>query len=950
MTFTLGYKKVNVNINGAVYQLQCHIVDNGLMPCDMVLGADMFNQAMVTITGGVPKITKLTTDPPENDIMVVQPFDYKASMLPCVQEINDERYRKEVIQLIEGYNPASIKQSRIKMELVLEDNIPVYQNPRRLAATERQVVSNMVEDFIKQGIARPSNSPYASPILLRKKKNGTYRFCVDYRNLNEKVVKDRYPLPLMEDVIESLHGYKVYSSIDLRNGFYHVDVEESSVKYTSFITPDGQYEFVKAPFGLCNSPSIFQRYINMVFHEAKQNKLLNLYLDDVMIPATDEEDNLKKLRKVFEIAAENGLIINFEKCKFLQRKITFLGFVIENNTVRPSMEKTKAIELFPQPNNLKAVQSFLGLTGFFRKFIKDYALVARPLTQLLKKDQHFRFGDEQVMAFQDLKQRLCSEPVLRMYNPKAVTELHTDASALGYGGCLFQKQADDGMMHPIYFLSFKTTPAEAKYHSYVLEVLAIMKCLERLRVYVLGIPFTIYTDCEAFQQTMSKKDATAKVARWALALEEYNVEVRHRPGTSMKHVDALSRNFVMIVEEGILSQIRMAQQDDEECQLIRRLLVLGQHKDYTERGGVIYKYAEGDFLLNVPKRMTNEILAKIHGEGHLGRKRMEIIVKQHYDIAETGKKINRFVNNCVTCILATKKAGKKDGWLVPIEKYDTPLHTYHIDHEGPKSYNHLLVVVDAFTKFTWIYPVKTTKCAEAISKLQQQQEIFGNPVRIIADKGSAFKAEEFESYCKERDIHLHLITTATPRGNGQVERMNGVIIPILTKMAMEEPLKWYQHVGRLQRCINSTVSRSTKKTPFELMVGVKMRNQEDFHLNEVIEQELIDEFNRNRVEERQEAKENILKIQQENCRQYNKKRKQARLYTLGELVAIERVQNEKGLKLRTKMLGPYEVTRVLRNNRYEVHKIGSNDGPVNTSTAADRMKPWENGCDSSEDE
>lgn len=307
---------------------------------------------------------------------------------------------------------------------------------------------------------------------------------------------------------------------------------------------------------------------------------------------------------------------------------------------------------------------------------------------------------------------------------------------------------------------------------------------------------------------MSKKDATAKVARWALALEEYNVEVKHRPGSSMKHVDALSRNFVMIVEDGILAQIRTAQQDDEECQLIRRLLALGQYKDYTERGGVLYKYAEGDFLLKVPKRMTNDMLAKLQGEGHLERKRMEILVMQHYDIAECGKQIDRFVNNCVPCILATRKMGKKDGWLTPIEKHDKPLHTYHIDHEGPlastaKSYNHLLVVVDVFTKFTWIYPVKTTKCAEAISKLQQQQELFGNPVRIIADKGSAFIADGV--YCKEMDIHLHLITTATPRGNRKVERMNGVIIPILTKMAIDDPLKWYQHVGRLQRFINSSV-------------------------------------------------------------------------------------------------------------------------------------------------
>lgn len=284
---------------------------------------------------------------------------------------------------------------------------------------EREVAKTMIDQFIREGIVRPSRSPYASPILLRPKKNGTWRFCVDYRKINDKIIKDRYPLPLMEDVIEDLHEALVFSSIDLRNGFYHVDMEENSIKYTAFITPDGHYEFIKAPFGLCNSPAIFQRFINMVFHDARQEKLIQLYLDDIMIPAEDEQTNLEKLKRTFAIAQDNGLVINFEKCKFLQRKIDFLGYVLENRTITPSSEKTKAIRNFPKPTNVKGVQSFLGLTGFFRKFIEHYATIARPLSNLLKKDQRFTFGKEQETAFLTLKEKLCAVPVLRLYNPKA---------------------------------------------------------------------------------------------------------------------------------------------------------------------------------------------------------------------------------------------------------------------------------------------------------------------------------------------------------------------------------------------------------------------------------------------------------------------------------------------------------------------------------------------------
>lgn len=470
------------------------------------------------------------------------------------------------------------------------------------------------------------------------------------------------------------------------------------------------YEFLKAPFGLCNSPAIFQRFINMTFHDAQQQGLVRLYLDDVVIPARDAQMAMEKLEQTLKIAAQNGLNINFNKCKFLRKTLQFLGFIIENGTMKPSEEKTKAIAKFPMPKTIKDVQSFLGLTGFFRKFIAEYDTIARPMTQLLKKDAKFIFGNEQQIAFKTLKEKMSSDPVLRLYNPKAVTELHTDATALGFGGCLLQKQADDGLMHPVYFLSFKTTTAESKLHSYELEVLAIMICLERLRTYLLGIRFTIFTDCQAFQLTMSKKNATAKIARWALALEEYDVEVKHRSGSSMKHVDALSRNFVMTIEDGLLSLIKNAQKDDDECKLITALLEKGPHKEYVMSSDVIYKFKDGHYLLKIPK-------------------------------------------------------------LMAIDKHEVPLHTYHIDHVGPipstkKGYNHILVVVDAFTKFNWLYPVKTTKCDEAIAKLTAQQEVFGNPRRIVADKGSAFKADEFSLFCGNNDIHLHLITTATPRGNG----------------------------------------------------------------------------------------------------------------------------------------------------------------------------------------
>lgn len=220
----------------------------------------------------------------------------------------------------------------------------------------------MVDDFIRH----------------RKKPNGTYRFCVDYRKLNLKIIKDRYPLPLMDDVLDSMSGHYVFSNLDLRNGFYHVDMHPDSIQYTAFITPDGQYEFMRAPFGLCNSPSaVFQKYINMIFQDARQQGLVQLYLDDLMIPASNEVENLKKLEKVFKIAADHGLLLNFDKCNFLQRKINFLGHILADGTIQPSDEKTKAVRLFPQPKTLKEyrVQDFSANSSFITRQLQDHCQI-----------------------------------------------------------------------------------------------------------------------------------------------------------------------------------------------------------------------------------------------------------------------------------------------------------------------------------------------------------------------------------------------------------------------------------------------------------------------------------------------------------------------------------------------------------------------------------------------
>ncbi|GFU30311.1 hypothetical protein TNCV_2865111 [Trichonephila clavipes] len=336
--------------------------------------------------------------------------------------------------------------------------------------------------------------------------------------------------------------------------------------------------------------------------------------------------------------------------------------IVESGTIKPSPTKTLAVRKFPEPTTIKQVQRFLGLTGYFRKYIKDYSKIAKPLSDLIRKENLFVFGTPQKEAFEKLKKIMSDGPIFHLYKYERKTELHTDACKQGYGAILLQ-EAEDGKLHPVCYMSKKTNTAEEKNDSYELE-------------------------------------------------------------------------------ESI------------------------------------------------------------------------------------------------------------------------PLSTYHVDFIGPlpstnKSYQHIFTVVDAFTKFTWLYPVKTVSAESALEKLKQQQKTFGNPIRIISDRGSAFTSKLFNDYCAEENIQHLQIATGVPRGNGQVERIHRTLIPVLTKLSLDESTKWYKYVDRLQRILNSTICRSTKWTPFELLVGTKMRNKEDILIKDLLLEEMAKELLEQREFFKKRCKKNI---------------------------------------------------------------------------------------------
>lgn len=932
---TKGSFTGKIQMDESYFESKFYIVDDNAIPTGIILGNPILNEVELNFkVEGVSakKVLHLTTTTEYDEV---------------TYDIGDSRYTDKIRQMIEDYDPKNRKkESNVELKIILSDENPIYQSPRRLAPLEKEIVNKQIDEWLDKGIIQPSKSDFASPIVLAKKKDGSFRLCIDFRRLNKKIIKERYPLPLIEDQIDRLKNAKMFTSLDLKNGFLHVNVDKFSRKYTSFVTPLGQYEFLKMPFGLCTASSVFQRFINDVFRDFIIDGTALAYLDDLIIPSATEEEMLIKLQRIFKTAEEYGIEFNWKKCQFFKREIAYLGYVIREGEISPSKDKVIAVSKFSTPNNIKSVQSFLGLTGYFRKFVRNYSLIARPLTDLLKKGTEFNFDEKCMEAFKELKTILCQSPVLGIYNPNLETELHTDASADGFGAVLLQRSPKDNLMHPIYYMSKKTSSAERKYHSYYLEIMAIAEAIKKFRVYLLGIKFKIVTDCSALTMTLQKNDLPPRVARWALLLEEYDYTIEHRPKTRLKHADALSRQPVKKVNVLTETAARLgrAQDEDLKIKLLKKLLEKEPFEDYVLDHNVLWKVKDGAKLMVVPKRMQNEIIRKCHEKGHFGVKKTAELLTREYHFENLNEKVKNVIDNCVECILISHKRGKKEGMLNPIDKGDTPLSTYHIDHLGPltstnKNYRYILTVVDGFTKFTWIYPTKTLSTEEVLERLKLQQQTFGSPHRIITDRNASFTSNAFKEYCEVENIVHHAITTGQPRGNGQVERMHQVIINVLSKLSTDDPTKWYKHVSAVQRCINGSYQRSIKMSPFELLTGVKMKDKNDDIL-ELIEEENVQNFTEQRDELRKRAKESIQNIQEENRKYYNRKRREAIQYKVGDLVAIKRTQFVQGYKLYPKYLGPYEITKRKRNDRYDLKRVGQGEGPINTSSSADMMKPW----------
>ena len=518
----LGMKELKVRIGTLTISHQFLVVG---MRNTCILGADFLRSGRMVVDIANSKLT-WSTGEVALKIETTAPTVNKLSVL--LENYSDI--------FVNGPNDPLGRTTLAEHPIDTGDSRPVKQRPYRIPVHLNAVVNNQVNDMLERGIIRASNSPWSSPIVLAPKKDGDYRFCVDFRRVNSVTKKDAHPMPRIDEILDQLGGARYFSTLDLASGYWQVPLREEDMEKTAFSVGVDHYEFTVMPFGLTNAPGTFQR---MMGNLLKGIKGCLVFIDDIIIFSDTWEQHQRILDEVFRRVRAAGLKIKRDKCQFAQESVKFLGHIVSVRGTEPDSSKVEAVRDFATPTSLTDVRAFLGLASYYRRFIKNFADIAAPLHDLTKGGQEFSWTPAADQAFNDLKNRLCSAPILSLPDFSLPFTIHTDASDFGLGAVLSQRRGENEKV--IAYASRTLTPAERNYSTTEKECLAIVWTVNYWRPYLLGKAFDIVTDHQSLTWLQGLKEPKGRLARWILALQEYEFEIKHRPGRQHSNADTLSR-------------------------------------------------------------------------------------------------------------------------------------------------------------------------------------------------------------------------------------------------------------------------------------------------------------------------------------------------------------------------------------------------------------------------
>lgn len=718
---------------------------------------------------------------------------------------------------------------------------PIKQRYYPVSPIMQGHIDQEVNKLLQEGIIERSTSPWSSPIVLVRKKDDTYRFCVDYRKLNQVTERDAYPIPYVSATLDKLKDAKYLSSLDIRSAYFQVPLSEDSRPLTAFTVPNrGLFQFRRLPMGLANSPATFQRLIDRVLGPDLEPHVF-VYLDDVVVVTQTFETHLEVLTEVFSRLRAANLTVAKEKCQFCRPELRYLGYIVDCNGLHVDPEKVSAIINIPPPKTVSEVRRIIGLAAWYRRFVPNFSTLTAPITDLLRKNRSFVWDSKCDEAFRALKEHLISAPVLSCPDFNLPFIIQTDASGYGIGAVLTQQHPEGEKV--ICYLSRSLTRAERNWTTTERECLAVLWAIEKLRPYVEGSRFTVITDHYSLCWLNRLQSPSGRLARWAVRLQQYSFDIIHRKGKEHVVPDTLSRSVPMVDSVDLTSQSHIVLDEESKpdrwydgmiAKVLRSPL---RYPAWQVREGKLYKHLRADRYPElgnssstwrevVPKGDRKHRIREVHHQAcHLGTFKTFHKLAESFYWPKMYADVATYIRGCRVCH-AIKPVQKRPSGLMlsPQHAVSKPFELLCADLVGPlprtrSGYQYILVVADCFSKFAFFFPLRQAK-APAIAKILEDNIflVFGCPNSIIVDNGVQFRSTVFTQLMTKYKVHIKYTAFYHPQAN-PCERVNRVLKTLLRGYVSDDHRSWDKYLARIGCAIRSSKHEVTGVTPNYIVFG-----------------------------------------------------------------------------------------------------------------------------------